>query len=366
MASHATKSRPARKRQMQSNRPDGRAPRPHRRLIWPASLLAVLGIAAFLLLRQSPSQTVTAASANAPPGPAPDGMVWVPGGSFRMGTAAVPDAQPIHSVELDGFWMDRTEVTNAEFARFVKATEYKTVAERVPDAKDFPGAAADKLLAGSIVFTPPAGPVPLDNIANWWVYVPGACWNRPSGPGSDSKSRPDDPVVHVCWEDATAYAKWAGKQLPTEAQWEYAARGGIEQAEFVWGAQMKPGGKHMANTWQGSFPSENDAADGHAGLAPVGSLPANGFGLHDMSGNVWEWCADWYRPDAYADGPLKNPAGPTSSFDPNEPGVAKRVQRGGSFLCNDNYCRAYRPGYRGKGEVSSAASHIGFRCVRPR
>jgi formylglycine-generating enzyme required for sulfatase activity len=295
---------------------------------------------------------------------APEGMVWIPGGTFKMGGNHMPDSKPIHEVTLDGFWMDKTVVTNAQFAKFVKATGYQTVAERKPNAKDFPGVPEDKLVPGSLVFSPPKQPVPLNDVSGWWVYVPGANWQHPDGPGSDLKDKDNYPVVQVSYEDAAAYAKWAGKRLPTEAEFEYAARGGLDQKEFAWGDEMKPAGKHMANTWQGRFPNQNTADDGFAGLAPVASFSANGFGLFDMSGNVWEWCADWYRPDYYVHSPAKNPQGPETSFDPDEPGAAKRVQRGGSFLCSDTYCGAYRPGVRGKGEISSAASHLGFRCVK--
>jgi formylglycine-generating enzyme required for sulfatase activity len=297
---------------------------------------------------------------------APEGMVWVPGGSFRMGDedARFPDAQPVHLVHVDGFWMDKTEVTNAQFVRFVEATGYQTVAERKPDPKDFPGAPPENLVPGSIVFTPPKAEVSLENHYVWWRYVPGACWRHPEGPGSDLKGRENHPVVHVCWEDAAAYAKWAGKRLPTEAQWEYAARGGLERKPYGWGDELLPGGKWQANIWQGRFPVENTLADGYRTTAPVGSFPPNGYGLYDMAGNVWEWCADWYRPDYYKISPQRNPLGPDSSHDPAEPGIPKRVQRGGSFLCSDLYCVRYRPGTRGKGAVDSGQSHAGFRCVR--
>ena len=262
--------------------------------------------------------------------------------------------------------MDKTTVTNAQFARFVQATGYKTVAERPPDPKDFPpDTPRDKLVPGSLVFRPPIAAVPLDNVQGWWVYVPGACWNHPDGPDSDLKGKDDYPVVHVCYEDAATYARWAGKRLPTEAEWEYAARGGLDQKEFAWGDEMYPHGHHMANTWgNGNFPNQNLAEDGYPGLAPVASFPPNAFALYDMSGNVWEWCADWYRPDYYAHSPEKNPQGPDSSLDPDEPGAKKRVHRGGSFLCSDQYCGAYRPGVRGKGEINSSTSHLGFRCVK--
>jgi formylglycine-generating enzyme len=296
----------------------------------------------------------------------PEGVVWLPGGEFQMGDseALFPDAQPVHKVHVNGFWIDRTEVTNAQFARFVEATGYVTVAERPPDAKEFPGVPADKLVPGSIVFTPPDKEVTLNQPLSWWRYVPGADWRHPEGPGSNLEGRENHPVVHVCWYDAQAYARWAGKRLPTEAEWEYAARGGLRQKRYCWGDELLPGGKWQANIWQGDFPRVNTKEDGFERTAPVGSFPPNGYGLFDMSGNVWEWCVDWYRPDYYASSPTENPQGPASSYDPNEPNLPKRVQRGGSFLCSDVYCVRYRPGSRGKGEPGSAASHIGFRCVR--
>lgn len=299
----------------------------------------------------------------APNGVAPDGMAWVPGGAFWMGDAEFDDA-PLRRVEVDGFWMDRTEVTNAQFARFVAATGYITVAEATPDPKDLPGVALADLKAGSIVFTPPDKPVDLREPGRWWKYVPGADWRHPDGPGSTIDGKDRLPVVHVCHTDAVAYARWAGKRLPTEAEWELAARGGLDRKPYAWGAERNPGGQWLANIWQGQFPFENAAEDGFPRAAPVASFPPNAFGLHDMAGNVWEWCADWYRPDAYAYGAGHNPDGPQDSFDPAEPGLPKRVQRGGSFLCSDEYCVRYRPGARGKGDVQSAASHLGFRCVK--
>jgi formylglycine-generating enzyme required for sulfatase activity len=298
---------------------------------------------------------------------APEGMVWVPGGWFWMGgEEKFPDTLPVHLVYVDGFWMDKTEVTNAQFERFVQATGYQTVAERKPDPKDFPGVPPENLVAGSIVFTPPRGEVSFENHLAWWRYVPGASWRHPEGPGSDLKDRENHPVVHICWDDAVAYAKWAGKRLPTEAEWEFAARGGLERKPYTWGDELLPGGQWQANIWQGKFPSENTLADGFRATAPVGSFPPNGYGLYDMAGNVWEWCADWYRPDYYEKSPDRNPPGPNDSFDPLEPGVPKRVQRGGSFLCSDLYCIRYRPGTRGKGAVDSGQSHAGFRCVLSR
>ena len=299
-----------------------------------------------------------------PSGPAPEGMVWIPGGKFWMGgdDSSWADARPVHEVSVDGFWIDRTEVTNRQFARFVKATGYVTVAERKPDAKDFPDAPPEILVPGSLVFTPPAGQVSLDDPLVWWRYVPGANWRHPEGPDTTIEGKDDFPVVQVCWDDAVAYTRWASKRLPTEAEWEYAARGGKERAPFVWGDELRPAGKWQANIWQGQFPSRNTSDDGYARTAPVATFPPNAFGLFDMAGNVWEWCADWYRP-GYEVTQARNPQGPETSYDPQEPAVRKRVQRGGSFLCTDTYCTSYRPGARGKGSPDSAASHVGFRCV---
>jgi formylglycine-generating enzyme required for sulfatase activity len=298
-------------------------------------------------------------------------MVWVPAGEFWMGTdePSMTDARPLHRVYVDGFWMDRTEVTNESFARFVEKTGYKTVAERPLDPKDFPNVPPEALVPGSIVFSPPSQAVPLSNHLAWWSYVPGATWRTPEGPKSNVDGRAQHPVVHVAYEDAAAYCRWAGKRLPTEAEFERAARGGLDRKRFAWGEEMKPGGKPQANTFQGHFPDRNTKEDGHAGTAPVASYPANPFGLHDLSGNVWEWCSDWYRPDTYAKDAaagdvVKNPHGPSDSFDPAEPGIPKRVQRGGSFLCNDSYCSRYVPGGRGKGAIDSGTTHIGFRCVQ--
>jgi formylglycine-generating enzyme required for sulfatase activity len=297
--------------------------------------------------------------------PAPDGMVWIPGGTFLMGNEhGAPDERPVHEVTVSGFWMDRTEVTNAQFRRFVEATGYVTIAERTPRAADFPGAPADKLVPGSLVFREPPGPVAREEWWTWWEYLAGACWRHPEGPGSDLAGRDDHPVVHVCWDDAVAYAQWAGKRLPTEAEWEWAARGGLAQKAYVWGDEQVPEGKWRANIWQGRFPRENTKDDGFVRAAPVGSFPPNGFGLLDMSGNVWEWCADWYRPDTYATSPARDPRGPESSFDPQEPDIAKRVNRGGSFLCSDSYCIGYRPSARMKSSPDTGLCHTGFRCVR--
>jgi len=306
----------------------------------------------------------------AAPGPAPAGMVWIPGGEFYMGCEGFREATPVHLVYVDGFWMDKTEVTNEQFEQFIKATNYVTEAEKQPNQKDFPKVAADKLKPFSIVFKKP-GPndyVSLEEHTGWWDVSYGACWKHPEGPGSTIKGREKHPVVHISYNDALAYCKWAKKRLPTEAEWEFAARGGLDRKIFCWGDDLTPGGKWMANVWQGNFPYANTREDGFEGTAPVGSYPANGYGLHDMAGNVWEWCADWYRENYYeksrvVGGRTENPKGPDNAFDPLEPATDKRVQRGGSFLCADNYCERYIVGTRGKGEVTSAQNHSGFRCV---
>lgn len=368
---------------------------PRRSLWWfvpwiGAGLAVLLGLGR-LTLRDNPGsgQTTrprrgfepTIEDSLAAPADIPDGMVWIPGGVFSMGCDdprqiehggkdPMPDARPIHRVSVNGFWMDHTEVTNAQFAAFVQATGYVTVAETPPRAEDFPTAPAANLVPGSIVFTPPQGPVPLANHSAWWSYVPGADWRHPTGPGSSIDGRDSDPVVQVAYSDALAYATWAGKRLPTEAEWEFAARGGLTGAAYPWGNEFLPDNRPMANTWQGLFPTGNTAADGHAFAAPVASYPPNAYGLCDMSGNVWEWCSDWYRDDTYRHGaqadnsPVRNPQGPETSHDPQEPGQVKKVLRGGSFLCTDQYCSRYIVGTRGKGEVSSGSNHLGFRCVK--
>jgi len=308
---------------------------------------------------------------NAPPaGPAPEGMVWIPAGEFSMGSdeEMFTDARPIHRVALNGFWMDKTEVTNAQFAKFVDATSYVTIAERKPRAEDFPGAPPEKLVAGSIVFTPPKEAVPLNNYMRWWAYVEGANWRHPEGPESDLKGRENHPVVHIAYDDALAYAKWAGKRLPTEAEFEWAARGGLDRKKYAWGDEFKPDGKFRANSFQGNFPNKNTVEDGFAASAPVGNFEPNAFGLFDVAGNVWEWCSDWYRADYYrslgSQSVAKNPTGPRDSSDPSEPGVAKRVTKGGSFLCTDQYCSRYMPGGRGKEAADTGTNHLGFRLVR--
>jgi len=313
----------------------------------------------------------------ATPTPAPTGMIWIPTGEFWMGAQkdvgmgpdASGDATPIHRVSISGYWIDATPVTNQEFARFVRATRYVTIAERVPRAEDFPGAPEENLVPGSVVFTPAPHPVELRNHFQWWSYVKGANWRHPEGPKSTIAGRGKHPVVHIAYDDALAFAKWAGKRLPTEAEFEFAARGGLDRQSYVWGKDFKPTGKYMANTFQGHFPDQNIAADHFKSTSPVGSFPPNGYGLYDMAGNVWEWTSDWYRPDYYAKlaasgGIARDPRGPDDSWDPSEPGVAKRVQKGGSFLCTDQYCSRYMPGTRGKGEPSTGTNHLGFRLVK--
>jgi sulfatase modifying factor 1 len=302
---------------------------------------------------------------NTPPGPAPEGMVWIPGGEFYMGDEDIPGADEIHLVYVDGFWMDKHEVTNEQYAKFVSATGHKTVAEKIPDPKDFPDVNELKHLKPfSIVFKKPEpGRYNLATHQGWWDIQYGASWKHPEGPQSTIKGRENHPVVHISHDDAVAYCKWARKRLPTEAEWEFAARGGLNRKKYPWGDELKPDGKWMANIWQGKFPLENTKEDGFEGTAPVGSFPPNGYGLYDMAGNAWEWCADWYQVRYYEESPERNPQGPDSGFDPMEPGVPKRVQRGGSFLCAENYCTRYLVGARGKGEVTSAQNHCGFRCV---
>jgi formylglycine-generating enzyme required for sulfatase activity len=340
--------------------------------LWPAAALETkpLTEAAFV--------PTTTRSGN-PPAPAPEGMVWIPGGEFSMGSEAssealcglpgvTRDALPIHRVQVEGFWMDATEVTNEQFEKFVKATGYVTIAERTPTQEEFPTAPPENLVAGSTVFTPASEPVPLNNFYQWWRYEKGAGWRHPEGPASDLKGREKFPVVQIAYEDAVAYAKWAGKRLPTEAEWEFAARGGQSGKLYPWGNELKPGGKWMANIYQGKFPVKDEGSDGFSGVAPVAQFPANGYGLYDMAGNVWEWCSDWYRPDYYVqiarEAVARNPQGPATPFDPIEPTEKKRVHRGGSFLCTDQYCTRYMVGTRGKGEVSTASNHLGFRCVQ--
>ena len=307
-------------------------------------------------------------------------MVWIPGGEFSMGCdvaseslcgqpGTTRDALPVHRVYVDGFWMDQTEVTNEQFERFTKATGYCTIAEIAPTKEEFPDAPPENLVAGSTVFAPTPEPVKLNDMFQWWRYEKGANWRHPLGPASDLQGKEKFPVVHVAYPDALAYAGWAGKRLPTEAEWEFAARGGASGRLYAWGNEFKPGGKPMANTYQGQFPVNDTGEDGFVGLAPVAHFPPNGYGLYDVAGNVWEWVSDWYRPDTYArrklaGGVERNPQGPDTPYDPAEPAEKKRVHRGGSFLCTDQYCTRYMVGTRGKGEETTASNHLGFRCVK--
>jgi len=299
------------------------------------------------------------------------GMALIPGGEFWMGSdeAMFRDARPWHRVYLDSFYIDKTLVTNEQFAGFVRAANYVTIAEQAPRAEDFPGAPPENLVAGSVVFSPPDHQVSLNNHMQWWSYVKGANWRHPQGPHSDISGKEKHPVVHVAYGDAEAYCKWQGKRLPTEAEFEYAERGGLDRKRYAWGDEFRPGGKFMANTFQGHFPEKNTGEDGYVTTSPVASFPPNRYGLYDMSGNVWEWTSDWYRPDYYetlaaGGGVTRNPQGPPDSFDPSEPRVAKKVQRGGSFLCTDQYCSRYMVGGRGKGEPDTGTNHLGFRCVQ--
>jgi formylglycine-generating enzyme len=315
------------------------------------------------------------------PSDAPANMVWIPGGEFSMGCTtpndgictvatmqSITDSQPIHRVYVDGFWMDKTDVTNDEFDKFVKATGYKTIAEIAPTQEQFPTAPPENLVAGSTVFTPTTNAVPLNDYFQWWRYVHGANWRHPTGPDSDLKGSRNYPVVQIAYADAVAYAKWAGKRLPTEAEWEFAARGGLTGKTYAWGDELKPNGKWMANIYEGQFPVKDMGADGFAGIAPVAQFPPNGYGLYDMAGNVWQWCSDWYRPDYYTTlkltgAVIRNPQGPSSSYDPGDD-QPQRVHRGGSFLCTDQYCTRYMMGTRGKGDVDTGSNHLGFRCVQ--
>jgi formylglycine-generating enzyme len=303
------------------------------------------------------------------------GMVRLEGGSFTMGSGAhYPEEAPPHQVSVSAFWIDVTAVTNADYARFVAATGYVTVAERPLDPAQFPGADPALLVPGGLVFQQPARRVDLRDFRDWWAYVPGACWHHPEGPRSSIHERLDHPVVQVAFEDAAAYAKWAGVSLPTEAEWEYAARGGLDGAEFCWGDELAPGGAELANYWQGEFPWQNVCADGFARTAPVGSFPPNGYGLYEMAGNTWEWTSDWYRDRHKQPRPEKsccvpvNPRGPSveHSYDSCSPKVRipRKVLKGGSFLCAPNYCRRYRPAARYPQMVDTGTCHVGFRCIR--
>lgn len=299
------------------------------------------------------------------------GMVWVPAGEYRMGSDHhYPEEAPAHPVEVDGFWMDVAPVTNAQFRRFVEATGHVTFCEIAPNAADYPNADPAMLVPASVVFVPPPRRVDLHDHYQWWQFIPAANWRHPQGPGTSIEGRDDHPVVHVAYADIEAYARWAGKALPTEAEFEWAARGGLE-GEYAWGDELTPGGKHMANTWQGEFPWQNLAEDGFVGTSPVGAYPANGYGLHDLIGNVWEWTCDWYRPRHPAAAAKaccipSNPRGANQdeSYDPAQPlRIPRKVMKGGSHLCAPNYCRRYRPAARMAQPVDTSTSHLGFRCV---
>ena len=315
----------------------------------------------------------------------PKGMMWVPGGEFLMGSdhkLAQRNERPAHKVRVSGFWMDRTHVTNAEFAAFVKATGYVTTAERKPDwetikvqvAPGTPKPPESALVPGAMVFVGTDRPVPLNDYSRWWAYMPGANWRHPQGPESSIEGKDDHPVVQVSYADAQAYAKWAGKRLPTEAEWEFAARGGLEQATYAWGDEFAPQGKRMANVWEGKrgrFPVVSPKAGGAEGTTPVRTFPPNGYGLYDMTGNAWQWVADWYDADYFRSqaklSRVIDPQGPQSSYDPDDRGVPvhapKRVTRGGSFLCNVEYCLSYRPSARRGTDPYNPMSHLGFRLV---
>jgi formylglycine-generating enzyme len=312
-----------------------------------------------------------------PPGQAPArDMAWIAGGTFRMGSADFyPEERPVHSVVVDGFWIDEHQVTVAEFRRFVKATGHVTVAEQAPPAEDYPDADPALLVPGSMVFRPTRGPVDLSDYRNWWNWVPGADWRHPEGPGSTLDGRERHPVVHVAWADVTAYAAWAGKELPTEAEWEFAARGGLDGATYPWGDEFAPKGRLMANTWQGEFPWKNLLTDGFMGTSPIKSFPPNGYGLYDVAGNVWEWTEDFYTPShpeevAHACCAPRNPrvTEPSLSFNIGGPDekFPRKVIKGGSHLCAPNYCHRYRPAARQSQTIETSMAHLGFRCiVRP-
>jgi formylglycine-generating enzyme required for sulfatase activity len=308
-----------------------------------------------------------------PRAPAESEVVWIPGGEFQMGSDRhYPEERPAHRVAVDGFWMDRHPVTNADFEQFVAATGYVTFAELPPDPADYPGALPEMLYPGSLVFVKPPGPVDRSQVGNWWRLMRGADWRHPRGPFSTLEGLGQHPVVHVSYADAEAYARWAGKELPTEAEWEYAARGGLDGATYAWGEEFMPQGRPMANTWQGEFPWQNRVEDGYEGTSPVGAFPSNGYGLYDVIGNVWEWTADWYCP-----GPPKealkscctprNPGGRAEmdNYDPRQPEIRipRKVIKGGSHLCAPNYCRRYRPAARFPEPIDTSACHLGFRCL---
>jgi formylglycine-generating enzyme len=300
------------------------------------------------------------------------GMTLITGGTFAMGSNDhYPEERPVHSVAVDSFWIDTSPITNAMFRVFVDATDYVTTAEVAPKASEYPGAKRELLKPGSLVFLRPRRPVDLGDVHNWWRWTFGADWRHPRGPNSTIVGREDHPVVHMAYADVEAYASWAGKQIPTEAEWEFAARGGLDAAEYAWGREFMPDGRHMANTWQGDFPWHNSKSDGFECTSPVGSFPANGYGLLDMIGNVWEWTADWFasrhaQPVSCCCAP-RNPrgAGRDESYDTCNLAIRipRKVLKGGSHLCAPNYCRRYRPAARFPQPIDTSTCHVGFRCV---
>lgn len=327
------------------------------------AVLLTAAVVGFYLSIPAPTDISTTAASQC----FPDGIetgndqVWIEGGSFIMGESAYyPEEGPLREITVEGFWIDRHEVSNAQFARFVQASGYITEAEKKPDPSLFPGIPEDTLTPGSVVFIMPTDIQRGGDVTQWWQYIPGANWRQPLGPGSDIHGKEYHPVVHVTYADALAYAQWAGRDLPTEAEWEYAARGGLERQTYSWGNELKPAESWQANIWQGTFPLANNGEDGYTGTAPVGCYPPNRYGLHDMTGNVWEWVSDWYYPNhEYA-----NHADPDRpGFDPRQPGVPVRVIKGGSYLCAKNYCVRYRPAARQPQETTLSAAHIGFRTV---
>lgn len=322
-------------------------------------------VCAFVALT-APVLGVVVACTRAPFDPPLPGMARVAGGRFAMGGGdeSSTDSLPIHEVRVSPFAIDLHETTNAEYEAFVGATGFVTQAERKLDSSEFPNVPPEELVPGSVCFHGAPVDASATQPISWWKYAKGAQWRHPEGPLSTLVGKERHPVVHVAWSDAAAYCAWVGKRLPTEAEWELASRGGKAQEKFSWGQRQTSGGTWMANVWQGNFPNTNTVEDGYAGTSPVGSFPPNGYGLHDMSGNVWEWCSDYYRPDYYTMSPSENPQGPASSFDPEEPHIAKRVLRGGSFLCSDQYCYRYTNAARNKGAVDTGASNIGFRCAK--
>jgi formylglycine-generating enzyme len=299
-------------------------------------------------------------------------MIWISGSTFTMGSDHYyPEEAPSHRVTVGGFWIDQTPVTNAEFARFLEATDYVTVAEKPANPADYPGAKAELLAPASVVFVKPRRRVDMRNPYNWWRYVPGADWRHPLGPKSSIEGLENHPVIHVAYADVQAYCLWAGKELPTEAEWEFAARGGLEDADYAWGDELEPDGEVMANTWQGEFPIENLVKDGFEWTSPVGSFPPNGYGLYDMIGNVWEWTSDWYQEHRQADRPCCSAVDPQGgererSYDPRLRGVRipRKVMKGGSYLCSPNYCQRYRPAARMGQPIDTSTCHLGFRCIR--